>query len=195
MKKNTNTTGLKIAVLSWTGIVNSKPVKGSSLGKFQKATGLTVPIEFTRISNKDGRLVPIISENFGKPNNIFYAISKHKAINPVFDELVKLEKVGPSSIGVVDIRAKQTSEASTRHSNTTMAIANWARKNKIDVVLWLATSMSFKDRIGVKFSPTAAVDYVNKLDDKQKKNALSYLKKVSYLETPVMDLIKKQELI
>lgn len=193
MKKNTKNAGYKIAIIGWGSLLFPQNKKKLSIvgNKFNE-NGPQVPLELTRISS-DGRLTLVIDEDAGVENNALYAISKHKTINKAFDELVKTEKVNPKLIGVVDIRNKQTSESATKHSNTTMSIANWARKNKFDAVLWCALGRKFKDKINVKFSPENAVSYLSKLPVQERNNSIKYIKSLpKTIKTPVTQLVAKE---
>ncbi len=194
MKKNTKVKsgGLKIAVLAFGSLLQPANRKNLSIvGNKFNSDGPEIPLEFTRISRKDGQLKAVIDEKDGAPNKVCYAISKHGSIDKAFDELVKSEKIRPDFVSVVDIKNKQTSEAAVRHSNTTMKIANWAKKNKIDVVLWNSLGKRFKDAIDIKFTPANAVSYLAKLPAKERDAAIKHIKSLP-IKTPVTDLIDKE---
>lgn len=199
MKKNTNTaknkvkSGLKIAFLAWGSLLSTANKKKLSIvGNKFNANGPVIPLELSRISG-DGRLTLVIDENAGAKNKAFYAISKHNSVNKAFDELVSVEKVQPNRIGVVDIKNKQTSECATRHSETTMSIAKWAKSNGIDVVLWSGLGRKFKDKIDVKFSTQAAVNYLNGLPKEERETSLKYIKSLpKNIETPVKNSVLKK---
>lgn len=188
-----NKTGMKIAILGWGSLLSATNKKNLSIvGNKFNSNGPEIPLELTRISN-DGRLTLVIDEEVGVTNKAMFAISKHGSINKAFDELVKIEKVQPNRIGVVDIKNEQTSESATRHSTTTMSIAKWAQKNKFDAVLWCGLGRKFKDKINVKFSPNAAVKYLAGLPNTERNNSLKYIKGLpKTIKTPAIELIIKE---
>lgn len=181
---------MKIAIIGWGSLVNDRKSK-LSVGKWQK-DGPEIPLEFSRIS-KDGRLTPVINEKAGKSNKVFFALSKFKEIDKAFNQLVKHERISPARIGVIDVKNKKRAECTTRHEKTAQVIAQWAKKKKVDAVLWNALGTSFKEKIDTAFSPESALSYLEGLDKKEQKAALAYIKSVPVsIKTPTRQLINEE---
>lgn len=191
MKKNVSTdkTGMKIGILLWGNNVRPANYKKLSLVGKPSLKGPQIPLELSRI-NKEGRLTLVIDEDAGKPNEVLFAVSKHNTLAKAFEEFLTNEGIGNKRVGVIDLKNKQTSECAANHSTTAMVIVKWAQKNKFDAVIWSGLSRKFKDVIDVKFSPEAALEYVNNLPASQRKLSVDYIRNLpEHIDTPTRTLI------
>ena len=180
---------MKIAILAWDSLlVNSKDM---FIEKWRR-NGPVLPLEFSRIS-EDGKLTVVIDCNGGANNKVFYTISKHQSIDNVIKEILSKEKINYENLGVLNVENKTGSPRIFVYDKIIIDnITDWAKKNKIDTVIWIALGRKFKDKIGIRFSSLNALNYFLSLDGKTEKLALYYLRRVpKQIKTPTRLLLEK----
>ncbi len=132
-----------------------------------------------------------INEECGVDNNVYFALAKEGNLNNLIPAFMKQENIGEKQIGVVDIKNKIASEKANKYAAISKGLAQWARKNKVDAIVFNALGRKFKDITKVPFSAHAAVAYVQGLDPKTKKAQVDYLKGIpAGIATPVLNALK-----
>lgn len=165
---------MKIALVAWNSVVwNPKKL---SIHSFKK-NGPVLPLEYSRIQ-RNGQLALIIDERNGAENAVQWTTFRTKNLDTAIDQFINRTGLPESRVGVLNVKTGQVSaEARRRHPRSVDAIRNWARKNKIDAVIWSDLGMKFRTKVGTRFSPEAAQAYFNRLDPKLRRKTVIYINK------------------
>ncbi len=178
---------MKIAILSYGRLTKTTALTKT---KWTNKNGPVLPIELCRVS-QTGKLVLAINEECGVENAAYFATAKGTDLNKVIPAFMKQENIGEKQIGVVDIKNKIASEKANKYAAVSKGIAQWARKNGVDAVVFNGLGRKFKDAVGIPFGVQNAVGYVQKLNPAKKKEQVDYLKGIpAGINTPVLALLK-----
>ena len=163
-----------IAVIGWGSLIWNPG--GLPLASGWEEGGPVLPIEFSRISD-DGRLTLVIDERNGADVPTRYAVCSKTELEPAIADLQAREGArNRDRIGFVDIPTRRHSErAFNSHPKALERIRTWAAKKQFMAVIWTALGPRFKEKIGVPFSPEAAMHYVNGLAGTARARALEYI--------------------
>jgi hypothetical protein len=169
----------KIAIIGFGSLLFNH--KGLSIGPFRK-NGPYFPLEFSRIS-RDGRLTVAIDWRNGTYNQTYYAISKHNDLDKVIAEFQKREKIKDKflnvQIGIWDIKNNLFNYGASKFPAPMFdQIGLWAKKNKIDAIVFSALAPKFKDKLKIPYTNESAFLYLNTLKPALKKKAIQYIKNV-----------------
>jgi hypothetical protein len=186
---------LKIAVLAWGSLVWS-PRELKTAADFV-ANGPLLPVEFCRVS-ADGRLTLAIDETFGDVCTTYSAPSALGSLDAAIENLRLREGMTDDrDVGFVEPASERQSDvAMERHPQVVASIGAWAAANGYDAAIWTALANNFEDKGGEPFSVTAAIRYLETLEEKDAAafaRALAYIRKAPReVETPVRDEVAKR---
>ena len=161
--------GRPIVILGWGSLIwNPQTLQLAS--DWQQA-GPDLPIEFSRVS-RDGRLTAVIDPVNGKNVKVLYAFSKKTMIEAAIEDLSTREGTIRTHIGFVDAKCGQlSSETHSCHER----IKAWGKTAGIDIVIWTALASNFMETVGVPFSTEAAIEYLGRLSEHKRMNAIQYI--------------------
>lgn len=187
---------MKIAVIAWGSLVwETRDLRAAS--EFA-ANGPLLPIEFCRVSG-DGRLTLVVDETFGAVCTTHSAPSGLQDLDAAIENLRIREKTNARSVGFVEVASgRQSNVALERHSDAVATIAAWTQASGYDAAIWTALASNFDepDKGGEPFSVTAALRYLNTLEERSPDtfaSALAYIRSApSQVETPVREEVLKR---
>jgi hypothetical protein len=167
---------LRISVLAWGSIVWDR--QALRVVEDFKATGPRLPIEFCRIS-LDGRLTLVIDEAFGTLCATYSAVSSFSKLDAAIEDLRKREKMQSiKAVGyTVPSLGRQSSRALERHPKATGVISEWLDANDFNAAVWTALANNFEEKIGTLFSVEAAIQYLERQDEKTLARAIEYIRR------------------
>ena len=188
---------MKIAIIGWGSLVWSPGELRASDGF--AANGPLLPIEFCRISD-DGRLTLVIDETVGAVSRTCSAPGALDSLDAAIENLRLRENMpSPRSVGFVEVASGEQSDiALERHPDAVATIAAWAQGSGFDAAIWAALASNFEeaDRGGEPFSVTAAIRYLERLEERDAVKfaaALDYIRRAPReVETPVRDAVAKR---
>jgi hypothetical protein len=187
---------MKIAVLAWGSLVwDPRDLQAAEFAP----NGPLLPIEFCRIS-ADGRLTLVVDETFGAVCTTYSAPSALQSLDAAIENLhVREGMQNARGVGFVELASgKQSETALERHPEAVATIAAWAKPNGYDATIWTALASNFDepDKGGEPFSVTAAIRYLERLEEGDAAKfarALDYIRKAPCeVETPVRDEVNKR---
>jgi hypothetical protein len=183
---------MKIAILGW-GSLLWDPADLQLATPFEPG-GPSLPIEFCRVSKND-RLTLIIDETYGTLCETYAATSTFDALDAAIENLRLREAMsGGADVGFVETATQQRSKAATaRHPHAVETIADWAQNAGYDAVIWTALDSHFEARTGEPFSVTAAMRFLESLEQQDPEafaRALEYIRRApAATQTPVRDAV------
>lgn len=184
----------KIAILGWGSLIwDARPVFDKQHGDWQ-SDGPTLPLEFSRVSTtRDGALTLVIDPEYGQKCKVMYAISKRKAPEDAIADLRDREGTVLRNIGFYF--ADQAEKKCPL--DVPEAISAWAKKNKIDVVVWTGLTRNFENdsKCGkeTSFSVENAMRHIQLLDAKGKSSAATYVWRApDFVQTPLRKQLQSE---
>ena len=136
-------------------------------------------IEFSRVSQRGARagcLTLVIDERCESEVITLYALSKRTDLPQAIADLQEREGTSQDDIGFCEVAAGRFApNALSRHPKSCERIRTWALEKRFDAVIWTALARRFKDALGIPFSPSAALNYLNGLPAPTKEKALGYI--------------------
>jgi hypothetical protein len=188
---------MRCAVLGWGSLVWDP--RDLQVAADFAPNGPLLPIEFCRVS-LDGRLTLVVDETLGAVCTTYSAPSAIRSLDGAIDNLRLREKM-PSAqqIGFVEPASGRRSDiAKQRHPQVVAAIEAWAASNGYDAAIWTALASNFDepDKGGEPFSVTAAIEYLEALESRDRAafaRALDYFRKApKEVETPVREEVNER---
>nr|WP_306266882.1 hypothetical protein [Pararhizobium sp. IMCC3301] len=186
---------MKIAFLAW-GSLQWDPRNLKQATEFSPS-GLTLPIEFSRISGISGkprRLTLVIDEENGSPCSTYAAESAFNALDQAKENLRDREGMHHvNGVGYVTMQTDDTSiRALERHPETVKTIRSWLVASDFDAAIWTALASNFTKRAGEQFSVEAALRFLNRQPQVQLAAALEYIRKApASVQTPIRVAVSK----
>lgn len=156
-------------------------------------TDFKLPVEFSRISDLGrGRLTLVIDEKNGTLNNIWYIKTK-ASLNESIKRLRRRESTTKSNVSYINLKSKKKRINNTP-SSAVAIIEQWAKKNKIDAVIWTSLTSNWKVVRGVEYSCEDAYKYYLESTDEKQRQILDYIvlaEKVGEIRTKCMKTFLK----
>ncbi|MEO1020104.1 MAG: hypothetical protein AAFY56_20800, partial [Pseudomonadota bacterium] len=175
---------MRIAIIGWGSLVWSpEPLK---ITKPFSPIGPQLSIEFARISG-DGRLTLVVDEKVGTICQTYCAPSACTDIPEAVKDLQKREGT-PSTKHIYfhSLAGPQSRQAASVIPNTVKRINDWLIKAPFDAAVWTGLPANFEERRKMEFTPVAAVNYLETLNDERKLKALEYIENApDEIQTPV----------
>ena len=168
---------MKIAILGWGSLIWD-PRELRLASNWLEGDPI-LPIEFSRISD-DGRLTLVIDERHGVNVPTCYAHSSLTDLDRAVVDLQHQERTPRRDrIGFIHIAGGIASErALTKHPISCERIQSWATGHRgFDAVVWTVIGPRFREKTGLAFSVSAAVDYLDGLREPTRTLALAYMRK------------------
>lgn len=171
---------MKICILAW-GSLQWDPRELKTASAFE-STGPEVPIEFSRISGKDGpspRLTLVIDETNGAHCKTSVAMSGFRDLESASENLRLREGMQHvNGVGYVDKQSGKVSfRAKERHPNAVRAVHEWLNTTDFDAAIWTALASNFSTVRGELFSIEASLTYLETLPADNLAVALEYIRR------------------
>ena len=135
-------------------------------------SNIKFPLNFSRISdNGNGRLTLVIDKT-GEMNNIYYAKTAFSNLNIAINKLKSREKTSNKNIGFINITTN-TVRTSLLDERKVKELITFAKKNKIDGLIWTEITPNFNEIFGKPYSKENAIEYIeSKIDNKMLYNKI-----------------------
>jgi hypothetical protein len=135
--------------------------------------GPSVNLEFSRVSSsRNGALTLVIDPENGSTTTVAWCLSKRKDPRDAVADLRCREGCPIRAIARLDLSLAGNS---TPTYEGAAAIAEWARTQKLDVVIWTALESNFEAKVKESFSIPASITYLKKLPRHAKVKAAEYV--------------------
>lgn len=135
-------------------------------------SNIKFPLNFSRISdNGNGRLTLVIDKT-GEMNNVYYAKTSFSNLNNAIRKLKIREKTSNKNIGFINITTN-TVRTSLLNDKKVKELTAFAKKNKIDGLIWTEITPNFNETFGKTYSKENAIEYIkSKMDNKRLYNKI-----------------------
>ena len=135
-------------------------------------SNIKFPLNFSRISdNGNGRLTLVIDET-GEMNNVYCAKTAFSNLNIAINKLKSREKTSNKNIGFINITTN-TVRTSVLDEKKVKELITFAKKNKIDGLVWTEITPNFNEIFGKPYSKENAIEYIkSKMDNKRLYNKI-----------------------
>ena len=181
---------MEITILGWGSLIwdteKGKEFDRHRRGGWKRAEGLTLPLEFSRISrSRKGSLTLVIDGRHGTECPVQYTTSKRDSLEDVIRDLRCREGTIHRNIGYWSETGR-----SQRHQYRDR-ISGWARERGFDAVVWTALESNFLEITGEGFSVESACRYLKNLPSGGRREARKYIENApSEISTGLRDGIK-----
>jgi hypothetical protein len=130
-------------------------------------SNIKFPLNFSRISDSgQGRLTLVIDKT-GKMNNVYYARTSFSNLNTAIEKLKTREKTSYKNIGYIHIESN-TFRTSLFDDKKIHELINFAKKNKIDGLVWTEIPPNFNEVFGKPYSKENAIEYIESKHENKK---------------------------
>jgi hypothetical protein len=136
-----------------------------------------------------GALTLVIDPDHGSPTTVAWCISRRQKAEEAICDLRCRERTTIENIGQVFIASRGEKKINIPKD----PILAWARKKKLDVIVWTALRSNFAEKARKPFSLEAVISYVNMLPPEGKANAAEYIWRApNFVQTPVRFALQQE---
>ena len=159
-------------------------------------SNIKFPLNFSRISDSgQGRLTLVIDKT-GEQNNVYYAKTTFSNLNTAIEKLKTREKTVIKNIGFINIPSN-TFRTSLLDDKKIQELTNFAKKNKIDGLIWTEITPNFNEAFGKTYSKENAIEYIESKHENKKvyNKILEYIflsKIYGNIKTPLSTTLTKR---
>ena len=177
---------MRIAVLGW-GSLKWDPRDLKIEGGWRN-DGPYCPIEFARVSN-DGRLTLVLFPEAEKVR-VLWAEMGTENLEEAIENLREREGTTLERIGYVDLSIQDSYRCGVI-SDMSRTIKEWASTKDIDAVIWTDLPSNFEQETDKDFTGGNVIDYLNQLEDREKREAERYVRNApDQIRTKMRDIIE-----
>ena len=181
----------RIAILGWGSLYWDREPKFDRYHRgWYEAKGPMINLEYSQIvPDKDDGLALVIDPRAGAPCRVGHCISKRDTIRAVVRDLAKREETDAENIGHLQV---QSGTAHGHDVETLKTVLDWARRMRMDGVVWTDTPSNFKQRTGKPFSVKSAVQHIRSLKPETKAKVAEYVwRSPKFVDTPLRRALQK----
>ena len=166
---------MTIVILGWGSLIwDTDTEKGKEFdrwhGEWEKAKGLELPLEFSRISeSRKKALTLVIDTKNGTQCCVRYTKSKRQELNDAICDLRCREGTSCKNIGYWPVDGNSSKHEATER------IGSWARNMNFDAVVWTALKSNFCNCRQEEFTVENAIQHIKKLSREGKLEAAKYV--------------------
>ena len=152
------------------------------------STGPTLRIEFTRVSaSRLGALTLVIDPAHGTPMTVAWCLSQRADVKATASDLRTRESTTMANIARLELPNAAPVDGPLA------AIATWARRKRLDAVVWTALPSNFSEVVGVGFSVDAVLAYIKNLPPAGKAKAAEYVWRApAFVRTPLRAALEQE---
>ena len=159
-------------------------------------SNIKFPLNFSRISDSGNGRLTLVIDKTGEMNNIYYAKTAFSNLNTAIQKLKMREKTSNKNIGFINI-ASDTFRTSQLDDKKIQELVSFAKKNKIDGLIWTEISPNFDEVFGKPYSKENAIEYIeSKHESKRVYNKILeyiFLSKIyGNIKTPLSTYLTKK---
>jgi hypothetical protein len=130
-------------------------------------SNIKFPLNFSRISDSGHGRLTLVIDKTGEMNNVYYARTSFSNLNTAIQKLKTREKTSNKNIGFINI-ASDTFRTSLLDNKKIQELVNFAKKNKIDGLVWTEISPNFEEVFGKPYSKENAIEYIESKHENKK---------------------------
>jgi len=185
---------MKHAILGWGSLLWDEGEYPLALGSEWTAAGLTLPLEFSRVSNsRKGALTLVLDPENGADCAVSFAVSSRRDLEDVICDLRSREGTVSRRIGFID-RVSGGQRANV-HPASADRIHLWAEEHNLSSVVWTDLPSNFNDNGRGRFNLKAAEQYLqSQLDDEGARKAKEYIDRApKEVQTPLRKYLESAE--
>ena len=177
----------QIAILGWGSLLWEGSAAFDEWHHDWRTDGPTLSLEFSRISSSRlGALTLVIDADHGSPSTVAWCISKRKDPADAAADLRCREGCSIRDIACLDLAVEGP------HQHHIADIADWGRRNRIDVVIWTALPSNFASKKHEPFSVARALAHVQQLPPAAKVKAAEYVWRApEFVRTPLRESLQQ----
>jgi hypothetical protein len=160
----------RIAILGWGSLLWEGGVEFDTRRDDWQLDGPELKLEFSRVStSRLGALTLVIDKTHGGKNTVAWCLSK---------------RLLPAD-ALADLRCREATQVQNIHSvaasaeipddRTARKIWIWAKRKKLDFVVWTGLPSNFEAEVKVPFSPDRGIAYLQQLLPEGKAKAAEYI--------------------
>ncbi|MGA2966961.1 MAG: hypothetical protein ABSD64_12170 [Terriglobales bacterium] len=182
---------IKIAILGWGSLLwEGGPEFDKWIEKPWQYDGPKLKIEFSRVSESRHGALTLVIDDHGSSTPVAWCLSKRAKLEDVVADLRCRESTTNENIRSVRLGEKSTLQNSLKKDDP---IVVWARKRKLDAVVWTALKSNFDEKVKKPFSVKAVVAYVKTLCPIGKVKAAEYVWKApDFVKTKVRSALQQE---
>ena len=159
-------------------------------------SNIKFPLNFSRISDSGNGRLTLVIDKTGEMNNIYYAKTAFSNLNTAIQKLKMREKTSNKNIAFINI-ASDTFRTSQLDDKKIQELVSFAKKNKIDGLIWTEISPNFDEVFGKPYSKENAIEYIeSKHESKRVYNKILeyiFLSKIyGNIKTPLSTYLTKK---
>jgi hypothetical protein len=130
-------------------------------------SNIKFPLNFSRISDSGHGRLTLVIDKTGEMNNVYYARTSFSNLNTAIQKLKTREKTSNKNIGFINI-ASDTFRTSLLDNKKIQELVSFAKKNKIDGLVWTEISPNFEEVFGKPYSKENAIEYIESKHENKK---------------------------
>lgn len=178
---------MKIAILGWGSLIWDVRPEFDSFHEGWLSDGPELKLEFSRISESRKRaLTLVIDEQCGEVCRVAYALSKRKRLDDAVCDLRCREGTILERIGYVFV-----GNGGSGVPKVPDTIEPWAKKKKLDVVVWTGLQSNFESITKKPFSIPEALAHLKELAADGKATAAEYVWRApKFVRTPLRSALE-----
>ena len=159
-------------------------------------SNIKFPLNFSRISDSGQGRLTLVIDKIGEPNNVYYARTAFTNLNTAIEKLKTREKTLTKNIGFINISSNSV-RTSLLNDKKINELINFAKKNKIDGLVWTEIPPNFDEVFGKPYSKENAIEYIESKHDNKKvyNKILEYIflsKIYGNIKTPLSTTLTKR---
>lgn len=187
-----NDARMKIAILGWGSLLwEGGPEFDKWIEKPWQGDGPELKVEFSRVSEKRlGALTLVIDAEHGFSTQVAWCLSKRAKLEDAVSDLRCREGTTIENIRYIRLDNEPAPQNIREKQDPIVA---WARKSKLDAVVWTALKSNFREKVEKPFSVKAVVDYVKSLSPAGKAKAAEYVWRApEFVKTEVRSALQQE---
>lgn len=179
----------RFAILGWGSLIWDHRPEFDRWHDDWRPDGPGLPIEFSRLSSsRDGALTLVIDEEHGSWVQVAWCLSKRVKVADAASDLRCREGTTNSNIGQLIVAPRKEEDDPESIEGR---IAEWARDNDIQAVVWTQLRSNFSERTERPFSVANAIVHLQGLPSAAKAGAAEYVWRApSFVQTPLRTAIE-----
>lgn len=155
-------------------------------------SNIKFPLNFSRISDSGKGRLTLVIDKTGEMNNIYYAKTALSNLNTAIQKLKIREKTLTKNIGFINI-SSDTYRTSLLDNNKIQELVSFAKKNKIDGLIWTEIPSNFNEVFGKPYSKENAIEYIESKHENKKILEYIFLSKIyGNIKTPLSTALIKR---
>jgi hypothetical protein len=185
---------MKIALLGWGSLLWDGGADFDQHHEVWQSDGPSLQLEFSRISKtRLGALTLVVDPNHGVPVTVAWCLSKRSKAEDAACDLRCREGTTIGNIAQLAVPKEAPKDAAAGSEPPEDPTLAWAKKKKLDVVIWTALESNFAKIKSEQFSVPNAVRHLQALTPEGKVKAAEYVWRApAFVSTPLRQALQQE---